>query len=516
MSPMAVILQRGRRGRKAHRPTHFLRSTWAASFWLLNLVVLFYAIENWRGARRFAEVKQRSEQHGVSLDWNSYAPPAIPDEENVAMHSLLRPLCEYEQIRTPHPKGGWTVTTRWLDSNDLKRLEAVRLPFGWQEGKKFKRIEPNRQHPLADLALWRTCFRHDTNFPSPLHPGAPAHDVLLALGRFEPELLEMHEALGRPGCRFRLSFDERPDMQLRHLDVFSGFARVLRLRAAAQSAVGEGEAALADIQDIFKLADCLKAEPLLYSFRTRAAVVLNAAYAIDDGLARQAWSDAQLLRLEDLLARQELLPGLELALNGETASALRDLDTIRTVGGIVDGGKFESLRWVPRGWFDQNNAWLANHMYQYVTPAFDSSTRRVFPATANAEAEGLKSRWLTPYSIFARFIYLPDTRAAVRRAAYAQTLNDQALLACALERHRLATGCFPDSLAALSPDYLSAMPRDVVSDAPLRYRLSPNGGFQLWSVGWNERDEAGLVCRTQNGGLDIEKGDWVWERPAPH
>jgi hypothetical protein len=171
------------------------------------------------------------------------------------------------------------------------------------------------------------------------------------------------------------------------------------------------------------------------------------------------------------------------------------------------------LRWVPGGWFEQNKAMLADHMYQRGLPAFDASTHRVCTAAAKAEQDRLKTLPLSAYSVFAITI-LPNTCNAVRSAARAQTVNDQALLACALERHRLATGRFPESLAALSPDYLSAVPRDVVDGAPLRYRSSPNGGFLLWSVGWNESDEAGSVSRSKDGSLKIEEGDWVWEWQA--
>jgi len=35
-----------------------------------------------------------------------------------------------------------------------------------------------------------------------------------------------------------------------------------------------------------------------------------------------------------------------------------------------------------------------------------------------------------------------------------------------------------------------------------KYRLTANGQFLLYSVGWNERDD--------NGNPEKDKGDWVW------
>ena len=52
--------------------------------------------------------------------------------------------------------------------------------------------------------------------------------------------------------------------------------------------------------------------------------------------------------------------------------------------------------------------------------------------------------------------------------------------AAALERHRLATGQPPASLADLVPAFLPAIPVDPLTDAPLGYRIE-NGRWTLWS-----------------------------------
>jgi len=50
----------------------------------------------------------------------------------------------------------------------------------------------------------------------------------------------------------------------------------------------------------------------------------------------------------------------------------------------------------------------------------------------------------------------------------------------AIERHRLATGQPPASLADLVPAFLPAIPVDPLTDAPLGYRIE-NGRWTLWS-----------------------------------
>ena len=43
--------------------------------------------------------------------------------------------------------------------------------------------------------------------------------------------------------------------------------------------------------------------------------------------------------------------------------------------------------------------------------------------------------------------------------------------------------------------------------------LRPAGGkFVLYSVGWNEKDDGGVVVfRKGSSNVDPEKGDWVWK-----
>src|SRR2546422_10261631 len=89
-------------------------------------------------------------------------------------------------------------------------------------------------------------------------------------------------------------------------------------------------------------------------------------------------------------------------------------------------------------------------------------------------------------------LLLPSLERLPLRAATAQTGADEAVLACALERYRLANGKFPDRLEALAPRFISQLPKDTVTGQPYKYHLTDNGQFVLYSVGWNENDDGGV------------------------
>jgi len=102
----------------------------------------------------------------------------------------------------------------------------------------------------------------------------------------------------------------------------------------------------------------------------------------------------------------------------------------------------------------------------------------------------------------------------VKKFACAQASVDLARVAIALERYRLAHGDFPESLEALAPQFMDKIPHDIIGGQPLHYRREANGQFVLYSVGWNETDDGGMVGLTKSGAVDMNKGDWVWRYPA--
>ncbi len=157
---------------------------------------------------------------------------------------------------------------------------------------------------------------------------------------------------------------------------------------------------------------------------------------------------------------------------------------------------------VPRGWIYQNMVVTAQRARE-VDSWLDSVNQVVFPKQVDADQATLSSlshRW--PHSFIAvRFI--PNTARACQRAALSQTEAHQAIIACALDRFKLARGEYPEDLNALVPKFLDAIPDDVIGREPPHYRRATDGTFLLYSIGWSASDGGG-VSKPNN------QGDWVW------
>lgn len=163
-----------------------------------------------------------------------------------------------------------------------------------------------------------------------------------------------------------------------------------------------------------------------------------------------------------------------------------------------------ALSWMPRGWFYQNLAMGAETRHEMLG-SVEVTNRLVRPQRVSETVRkmSLPSARRSPYTFFVA-VAQPNYAKAVQTLARNQTLADQAGVACALERYRLAQGQYPERLDALTPQFTEKLPHDLIGGQPLKYRRSDGGGYLLYSVGWDEKDNGGVVGKTR------EEGDWVW------
>ena len=102
-----------------------------------------------------------------------------------------------------------------------------------------------------------------------------------------------------------------------------------------------------------------------------------------------------------------------------------------------------------------------------------------------------------------------------RRAAEIETVRRLAVTALALERLRLRTSSYPQSLASLFPDYLREIPIDFMDGNSLRYRPISDQTYVLYSTGADCVDDGGRMMRTSGPDFGRREGpDSLWPRAA--
>jgi hypothetical protein len=432
------------------------------------------------------------------------------------MTPLLAPLHDYRldpQTRKPV----------WRDTNASERPKNL---FGWRQ--HLKDVTVWRASEFVDLAAWQRELRGQTNsrdaqvqavLATP--PGKPEADLLFLLNLNAAELDEIRTASQRPYAVFKIHVEEAFNALFPELAVMKSCVGAFQTKALAELAAGRADAAFADLQAALTMSDAVRTEPILISGLVRLACLEIAVPPLYEGLARGQWSTAQLEQLQARLDRINLVEEMSRTLRGERAFSIAIIDLMKRDPAALDWGAdggFEgtAMRLMPSGWFYQNQLNIAR-FYQETFPSLDVSRRVVDLTKLNGIMNDLDQRMTPrrPYTVFVSMLF-PAIHKAVQRTARAQATLNLATLACALERHRLSTGQYPDQLGALTPRLLERLPLDPVNGEPLKYRRTDDGRFVLWSVGLNLKDDGGTIALDKKGkpATDGKEGDWVWRYPT--
>ena len=324
----------------------------------------------------------------------------------------------------------------------------------------------------------------------------------------------VRQAVERPYARIDCDYQQPHAIVIPSFIGLRNMSRILAQRAQSHLLLGQPEAAWHELALVHDLSQILAAKPphkpvTLVGAMINVAVVGLYAETIADGLRLHAWREPQLLALERQLQQTDLLAPVVQAFGEEWAAHLRTIEgttrneLVKLIG--ASGPTPTLLGWIPRGWLYQNLV-VGAETAQELLASVDATNRLIQPSRVS-EIIGrvsLKSAQRSPYRFLASAAN-DNKGKVVQVLARNTTIADQARLACALERYRLAQGQYPESLDALAARFIENLPHDLVGGQPLKYRRTEDGGYLLYSVGWNEKDDGGVIGKSR------EEGDWVWE-----
>lgn len=519
---------------------------------VVGLAALFHAEEYCRGRWVWHRYSQELVAQGVALHPAQLAPPPVPDDQNFAMTPCLAPLYDFlpgtQTYRDPaaakncmrlpalpppdrEPAGDWTrgITTdlsAWPGALQVAADDALRPN------------KPSVGSTSGPPSLDDVAKALEARFPRAREPKPPriedprqaAAAVLQALQPAEAILEELRTASLRPYCRFKIRYQTEPQFELAlpHLKHLRLCSRTLGLRAVCRLVMGEAAAADMDLRLAFRLIHMIRDEPMLISQHTRQVVLRSGLQVFWEGLRSHLWSDAQLQGVGRQLGEIDLLAGWDLAMRGERAWGNANIAYIRDHREILHELADHSsppyvfhlcLSAAPRGWLYLEQVRYNRIFDEALAPRVDLGRRVLDIKTIDMHEARLNSlidkAIHEPFPGMLNHTLLAGTLTAylpgeLQRFAQAQTLVDEALVACALERHRLSTAEYPETLEKLVPKFIAKLPHDIITGDPLKYRRTADGGFVLYSVGWNQQDDGGEYPSKGSNG---PHGDWVFRVP---
>jgi hypothetical protein len=492
----------------------------------VTLTVLIYSLELWRGKMAYAKLAREVEAKGGSLELKALIPPPVRDDQNFCATPLLAELMDYDLMPFPSDTLG-NPEKSWRNPNAVKQLKSIQLP----------RLKPGEdmiwlQCAMTDLNDWQKRLSKDTNFSFQLNSNSPAADnVLLALAKYDKELAELHAASKRPASRWALHYQDGWFMGSAIDDrepFLTQLVKILSLRAAAELASNQSDAALDDYKLALRITDSTRQEPAYFAQLRRSLLLLRCLQPVWEGLANRKWSETQLLEIEASLAPFDLQSDRLLAIRSEiilTIDLYERLDQILSPKTIVNSLRDESnhnnqipclwagLMWAfyPHGWKYQDEVYLYKYCERHIAN---------LPTAAPVEpGKNLVSGEPLPEDPFFTVFHLPKMREIINdRDTFENTQISllQARLACALERYRLAQGEFPETLDALMPQFVQKLPTAFYGHGPLLgYRRTTNGHFLLYPAGMTNVSESFPKNKNARSQYFWE-GDGVWRYPAKH
>lgn len=467
-----------------------------------------YAEKQWRAVH--AEV----EAAGETFDFRAILPEPVADPANFCATPALLGLATEKSGK---------ATRQSLAVFELKAREGSALP-------------PADQPALTGIRPYLTPWVQAL-VPAP--DAGPA-DLLASLSPQDSIAAELHAALRRPSAQWTPLWRDRllPDhlftLPLPHYATSNHLARSLALRAQTRTTLAkgqaiprEGQATLAhlDLRVILRLAEANFTDPLLIGLlvgTSHTSLAANGAWSLCEARSGSAEEFEQLSRA---FAELDLEEAALNAWRGELAAGVSSLNALTGSSRwsaaereAIFGDSGLPLIGIPRSILRENIANLAAWEWKYcLEPLRQGGLRALHAQSANLAEHVAKLR-VSPHRRPGTFIAataLPASGSVASTLMLAESLRTQATIACALERHFLSQGSYPESLDVLGTLALT----DPWSGEAMRYERTTAGRYRLWSLGPDRVDDGGkrqldpAVPAKTKFRHDSYRGDWVWDYP---
>lgn len=437
-----------------------------------------WPIYGFTARRAFERHVAELEVKGESLEIADHVPALIENpDDNFAEEPVIR-----EIIRTAReaPEDD-PETAVFLDRFDIKNLP------GYELGGRERKVRIIERPPLND------------HFPELSE--MEAAEMILAHCSGMEELDALVRASHREGANFDLDYEAVFFFRLDGATVLQDLVNLLFLRSRASLQTGDVDQAADDLEALMQVSEKFYAEPSLLFLLMGIDWREKSANLIAEGLQKRLWSESQLVRFGQFIPKSENGAHFFRAMRMERAISVNRLLNLKELA--------EQDKWLgitPMG-YQYDNARLASELIQKYKLENDLSK-----ASYNCDGEtGLVAELrhlrrnpfiATRYALATTM--LPAYNTIGQRSLRSEILMEQAKLAVALERFRIATGSYPENLEALN----TMIPLDPFTEKPMTFRKEGDS-YVLYSIGSNGIDEGGLLKHHR------DHGDYVWRLELP-
>lgn len=479
-------------------PRTLLRFAAKAAVLALALVLiglLLYGYQNHQGKRRWAAFQQQIKQQGESLELNPILPNPVPEAQNFAQTTAFQNFANRKSANKsaggliaklgPHavvyPNIGPAnnAVTPWMTQGFVN--------FNTQLAWIVPKFKPGatKDRTNGALALWEGL--------------KPLEEDLAAVASAARSPFFQATASRRADAVYQSNLKELVAMEQLHF--------LFQLRAGALLALDRPNEAGEDLLTSLRLAQLARQSPDVKSSIRIPVLLARSLQPIWEGIVEHRWRESQLAAFQTELARFNLLSDHTNAIRRvvlahiETWRAISDAE--KTARSVPQGGGVyvhrQEWAWQPRTW------WYDNCIQLY--EAGRNAVKRVDVAAGRMTSDVNWSdlRGLPLDGVASQlFQQGPWWGANPTAVSFTQTAVNQAIVACALERYRLAHSDYPETLDQLLPGYLDHIPPDIGRGRPMIYQRIDKESYILRGAGAN-----GIIDQAKT-----PSDDWLWSFPS--
>jgi|GEM_PF-762271 len=505
---------------------------------LLSVVAIIGGLR-WSGEREWQQAQAELLAKGEKLTLEELLPPAPPDNENFFADPLW---AEYTDMIPAMRELG---VNRWQTRVPIEKRQLEQwgyLPLTPEEREREHQLFPHDKNPLpasvtADLSKQlHTAIPNELGYTNrrgeilalgkvlrvekdPQKQKDEAALLLDLLAPAQPVLIRITELSKRSGASFPFRFDLQVAMPLPQIQPILTLQQILLSRVSPELILGKNSEAASDTLTLLRLTFIEQNEPFLISFLVRLSSVSLALEAVNKGVSRHAWTDAELRHFEEQLSLIDLQNASLFALRGERAffNRLTPSQVYQELSSYADKlvcpKMVKAYAFLYSAFIQKDKAYQGLLVQKYLEDLLSSIPSGWNSSSQSIDREIVELRKKPVRRLIYGLGILPDPASYISvgalKAARIQTQVNQTLIACALERYRLAKGSYPPSLDAMVPEYLTTVPKEPTTGHPMQYRLLADGKFLLWAPDWN--------LKSLNGkpGEYSGDGDIVWNQPLP-
>jgi len=305
----------------------------------------------------------------------------------------------------------------------------------------------------------------------------------------------LHKGARIQHSRYPVDFSQGFEALMPYLSDIRKGVRLLQLEAFLHTENNEPELTITSIESMLGVARSLSNEPCLVSQLVNIACKTLAIRSLERVLNRTEFTDSQLRCLDKILSDAQDLTTMSHAFIGERCFGIRTFKMpmfkMKNFMGLPGGSAVSTISAIPMGLYkitglaDMDTIIYLDLMSDYIK-AYQLPLHERQKAFRAIEAKlGTVSK---VHIILYMFMPAMSRCATIDLRHIADLRTAQTTLA--IQRYRLATGNYPNTLVDLVPEYLDVVPKDPFDGNDLRYKKL-DAGFVVYSIGEDGIDSGG-------------------------